>query len=238
MSLLSLSTYSVGPPDNAFNWYLHSSGQTLSSGFQVAMGDGTGTALWIGSTVIGVIGAGGKSTIGTSSTGTRAVLLADGAGTLWPAMVSVAAQTANSTTTPATVADFAVTLEASAIYEFEMLLLFKSAAATTSPQFTINGPSSQTEFVWFEVTGPPSVATLLTTTGTRAVQQFTGWGSAYSNTTVLPAGDTVYGFSVRGVCKTTAVTPAANVTLQIASEVGSSAVTLMAGSTMKFRKIN
>lgn len=238
MSLLSLSTKSVGAPDNAYQWYLHSSGQTLASGLQVALGDGTGTGLFIGTFTIGVCGQYGTSVLGTNATSTRPVNLANGTGNLFPALTAtLATDTSNSTVTLTTVSGFAVTLEASATYEFELFLVFKSAATTTSPQFRINGPTSQTNYVWFEITGPPTVTTLATSL-TRASLQGTAWGVSYLNATDLPAANTPMLFRVRGICSTTSTTPAANVTLDIASEVASSAITLLAGSTMLFRKLN
>ena len=180
---------SIGAPDNAFQWYLHSSGNTLSGGLQVALGDGTGTGLWISTYGIGVCGATGTSTIGTNAVGARAVTLANGAGTLYPALTAtLASDTANSTTSAVTVTGFSVTLEASATYEFELFLVFKSAATTTSPRFTINGPTSQTDYVWMEVSGPPTVTTLATSF-TRAVQQITAWGTSFANATDLPAAN-------------------------------------------------
>lgn len=225
--MLSLASKSVGSPDNSYQWYLHSSGAAIATGLQIALGDGSATGLWIGETTIGVVGAAGKTTIATLSTGTRAVVMADAAGTLWPALDDSAAETANSTTTAATVANFSVTLEASALYEFELILIFKSAAVATSPRWTLNGPTAQTEFVYYEVTGPGATNT-----------QYTAWGTAGANAVNAPGINTPYAVYIRGVCKTTATTPASAVTLDIFSEVGASAITLLGGSPMRFRKIN
>lgn len=45
---------------------------------------------------------------------------------------------------------FGVTLEASAIYEFEMILRCQTAAAATGLQLQITGPTSQVEWVVYE----------------------------------------------------------------------------------------
>jgi len=228
MSLLSLSTYSVGSPDNSYQWYLHSSGNALSGGFQVALGDGTGTGLWLGSGTIGIVGAGGKTTIGTQSTGTRAVILADSPGTLWPAILATnPTDVANSTVTPATVSGFSVTLEPSATYEFELLLLVKSSNAGVFPRWTLNGPAAQTSYISYVTEGA---------TATAAV--YTAYAVAGTNATAPPAINTLYPIRVRGIMQTTSTTPAVPVSLDIFSSTATYAITLCAGSQMRFRKLN
>ena len=238
MSLLSLSTKSIGLPDNAYAWYLHSSGNAIAGGLQVALGDGSATGLWLGTYTIGVCGATGTSVIGTLATTTRAVTLANSSGILFPYLSSTTtADTVNSTVTPATVAGFNVALEASAIYEFDLILVFKSAATTTSPRFTINGPTSQTDYVNFEVNGAMSIITLDTSSLSRAWQQFVAWGVTFANATDMYAANQPLLFRVRGICRTTSTAPAVPVSIDIYSETAAVAITLVAGSTMLFRRI-
>ena len=228
MSLLSLATKSVGSPDNSYQWYLHSSGNNLSGGFQVALGDGTGTGLWVGAASIGVCGAGGKTTLATLSTGTRAVTFADAAGTLFPAITCVnPTDAANSTVTAATVPSFSVTLEPSALYEFELMLLVKSVNVAVYPRWTLNGPASQTTYVSYVVEGP---------TATAAV--YSAFAVAGANAIAPPAINTLYPIRVRGVVQTSSTTPTAAVTLDIFSSLAAYAITLCAGSSMRFRKLN
>jgi hypothetical protein len=59
-----------------------------------------------------------------------------------------------------------------------------------------------------------------------------------ANAVNAPGVDTPYRIRVTGVCKTTGTLPASTVNLNFFSEVGASAVTLLAGSEMRFRKLN
>ena len=129
--------------------------------------------------------------------------------------------------TPATVASFSLSLEADAWYEFDLLLLVESAATNTSPRFVLNGPAAETTEIHYEVTGIAA---------TNA--QYTAWGSSISNAVNAPVANTTYAIRITGVVLTSATTPATDVTLQLSSETASTAVTLKAGSLMRFRKIN
>lgn len=225
----SLATKSIGSPDNAFAWYLQSGGISLATGFPVALGDGTETKLWIDADGIGFTNSGGfRSSFRCDTTAHQTITFHPTAGTgkVYPDLVAVlAADTSNSTVTPATVGSFSVTLAASSVYEFEAVLVFTSAATTTGPRFTLNGPSAQTDFIAAEVTLPQATGASIT-----------AWGAA-TNTTSWPTTG-AHIARIRGVVKTTASTPATAVTLDIFSEVGASAITLKAGSSMRFRKIN
>ena len=231
----------VGAPDNSFQWYLHSGGVALSTGFPVALGDGTETKLWLDGDGVGFINAGGFNTSFRCSATAHQTLTfhyTAGAGKVHPELIAVLAANATSTSvTPATVASFSTTLAASTVYEFEMILLMGSAATTVSPRITINGPSSQVDTLWFEITGPPTVTTLLTNGGTRASQQFTAFGSQFTNATDLPATGTPYAFRVKGILKTTGVAPAVPVTIDLASETAGTQVTLYAASMQRFKPI-
>lgn len=238
MSVLSLATKSVGSPDDAYEWYLHSSGAVLADGFQAALGDGTEVPLYLDDLGIGVKKPGGYvSKLRSLASATRIVTLPDAAGTVSLESTSVLAADQETTITGDTASALAVTPMASSTYEIEALLLFKSAATSTSPRFTLTGPSAQTTFVWFEVMGPPTTTNLTTDTGTRAVQQFVAFASSYANATNLPANNVPYGWRVKGMLVTSGTTPASAVGISIASEVNASAVTIMAGSFLRLRKI-
>lgn len=237
MAITSLSAVTIGAPDNAFRWYFQSGGASLSSGITVGLGDGTETKLYLDANGVGFKNAGGFTTSFRCPAATAAQTLTfhytAGSGEVYPDAVALAANNSSTlTTTPTTVSGFSVTLAAGGIYEFEATLLFNTSNVGTFPRFTLNGPTS--DLVWYEVQGPPSVTTLLTTTGTRPVQQFTSWASAFSNATALPATGTAYAFRVRGTCRTTA-SGAVSVD---AFASAASAVVFLAGSHMRFRKIN
>lgn len=238
---IALTNKTVGSPDNSFQWYLHSGGIALSTGFPAALGDGTETKLWLDGDGVGFLNAGGYHTSFRCSATAHQTLTfhyTASAGKVYPEVIAVLAATATSTSvTPATVASFEATLAASTVYEFEMILLMGTATTTVSPRITINGPTSQTEVVWFEIIGPPTVTTILTNGGTRPSQQFTAWGSAFTNATDLPGTSTAYAFRVKGICKTTGTTPAVPVTVDLASETAGTQVSLYAASMMRFKPI-
>ncbi len=227
----SLSGKSIGNPDNAFIWYLNSGGNAtntgaaaLASGFQVALGDGAETPLWIDSAGIGVRSSGGfVSKIASAATAPRTVTIADSPGTLYPAIsATLAADVSNSTVTPATVASFSVALGPSATYDFELLLIFSCAASTTSPRMTVIGPA-EIVYVSYELT---------TNDGSTATA--TAFGTTFANSTNPPAANAPYALRIRGVCKTTSTTPVLPVQVQIYSEVAASSITLKAGSCIRF----
>lgn len=132
----SLSGKSIGNPDNAFIWYLQSGGNVtntgaaaLTSGFQVALGDGAETPLWIDSAGIGVRSSGGfVSKIASAATATRAVTIADSPGTLYPSTVKrlVASVTSANSASPTALPDFTFTPVNGATYEVEISLIVLS----------------------------------------------------------------------------------------------------------------
>ena len=227
----SLAAKSVGAPDNSFNWYLHTGGIALATGFAVATGNGTETALWLDSAGIGVRNPGGfVSKISTLAGSTRNVELANASGKLFPALTAtLAAEASNSTTTPAAVSGFEVPLEASGQYEFELVLLVKSSVAATAPRFAIQGPTAQTTWVSYYADNASGYASAFAAEA---------WGTAYSNTATGPTANTPYFIIIRGACKMAASAPAVPVSLQLYAEAAAATVYLMAGSTMKFHKTN
>jgi hypothetical protein len=224
----SLSGKTLGPPDNAFQWYLHSGGSSLAAGYTATLGNGDDTPLWLDSAGIGTKNVGGFVTkIRSAATADRIATFTDAEGEVFVDLVSrLAADATNSTVTPAAVADFGVNLAASSIYEFEIDLILESVITTTSPRWTLTGPTSETTYVYYENTGAAATAT-----------QFTAWGTAGANAVNAPANNTPYLVKIRGVVKTTSTTPATPVGISIFSEVASSQITLKAGSIMMFRKI-
>jgi hypothetical protein len=232
----SLSGKSIGAPDNGFTWYLQTGGVSLATGFPVATGNGTETPLWLDADGIGVRSSGGfVSKIKSLATATRACELADAAGVIQPAQQArLAADAVNSTTTPATVADLALTLEASSLYEIEGVLLAKSAATATGVQLRLTGPAAQTDFVAYEV-GHNTTATL--GTGNFRRQLLNAFDTNLANADA-PTANTVFPIYIRGFLKTTGTTPASGLGLQFNSEVGASAVTLAAGSFLRIKRIS
>lgn len=238
----SLTGNTSGPPDNAYTWLFQSGGVSLASGITVGLGDGTETKLYLDSNGVGFKNAGGFVTSLRCTDGTAAQTLdfhyTASTGKVYPQLIAVlAAGNTNSTTTAAAVSSFSTTLAASGLYEFEMILIFESAATTTSPRFSIEGPSAQTTWVAYEIITPPNVATI-TNPGTSGSQAMSAWGTDFVNVTNMPAASTPAMMRVKGMCLMSGTTPASAVSLEIWSEVAASAITLKAGSMMRFRKLN
>lgn len=230
----SLSSKSIGNPDNAFIWYLHSGGNAtntgaaaLTAGFQVQLGDGAETPLWIGSTGIGIRSGGGfVCKISSQATAACDVAIGKGSGTLFPALTAIlVSDVIHSSVIPATVdaSNFKVALVASTVYEFELKLIVSSANGGVFPRFVMLGPT-QVEYVYYE---------LFTNSG-QAVYALATWPGDLNNPTLPPVANMPYFLTVRGVCKTTSTAPVNPVQLQIYSSLAGNAVTLKAGSSIRF----
>ena len=231
----SLSSKSIGNPDNAFIWYLHSGGNAtntgaaaLTAGFQVQLGDGAETPLWIGSTGIGIRSGGGfVSKISSQANAACDVAIGKGSGTLFPALTAIlVSDVIHSSLTPATVdaSNFKVALVASTVYNFEISLIVSSAfGGGVAPRFVMLGPT-QVEYVYYE---------LFTNDGHEVIP-FSAWPGDLNNPTVPPGANMPYFLTVRGVCKTTSTAPVNPVQLQIYSPSAGNAVTLKAGSSIRF----
>lgn len=231
----SLSGKSIGAPDNAFAWYLQSGGGTLAAGFPVALGNGTETQLWLNEDGIGVRSSGGFVTLIESlASATRACQLANAAGVIQPALQAVlSADEANSTVTVAAVAGLSLAVEADSLYEIDCVLLVKSAATTTGVQVRLTGPTAQTSFVCYEM--DHTIGTTLAVSN-KVRQLCTAFDVNMANTTA-PAANTVFPMRITGFLKTTGTTPATNVGISFQSEVAASAVTIVAGSVLRLKRI-
>jgi hypothetical protein len=113
---------------------------------------------------------------------------------------------------------------ANAKYFFEFWIDFTAAATTTGSRFSINGPASPTELVYFS--NYPLTATSETSNRGLTAYDLPAATSASSN---LRNVGTVRGF----------IKPSASgvVTARFASEIASSAITAKAGSFCKFQQI-
>lgn len=229
----------------AFARYLQNGGNTLSSGFLVEFGDGAQTGLWLDSNGVGFKNNGYVTSFRCAATADQTLTFNYTAskGKVFPELVAVLSTSAtNSTVTPAPVTSTDVAfkiakedLAVSSVYEFEMILLFGTAAVTTTPQFSIAGPA-ETSVLSFEIMGPLN-ATAIQAPGTRLAQNFTAWG-AFEGAVNMPSTTGYFPFRVRGIMKTSSSAATTDVTVSIYSEVASSAITLSAGSFMRFRKLN
>lgn len=209
---------------------------TIAAGYSFEDGEGNELPIRVGSGGFGPKnGLGFWSLFSTLAQAVRSVVLADASGKLFPELFSLlAADSTNSTVVGTAVPSFGVTLEASAIYEFEMILRCQTAAAATGLQFQITGPTSQVEWTAYEVevmTGTAVSTSLYSRQALAALAtDFAAPGGTANNTDYLT--------KVKGMLKTTSTTPGSDIGITFKSETGGTQVTLKAGSFMRFRKIN
>jgi len=235
---MNLSGISWGGASQARKAVITKPGPTsnVAAGYSFEDGEGTELPIHIGTGGFGPKnGLGFWSLITTLASKVRSVVLADASGRLSPELYAVlAADATNSTTSGTAVPSFGVTLEASAIYEFEIILRCQTAAATTGLQFQITGPTSQVEWTAYEIEVMTAATLSASITSRQAFSalaaDFAGPGGTAANTDYLT--------KVKGLLKTTSTTPASDIGITFKSETGGSQVTLKTGSVMRFRKIN
>ncbi len=139
----------------------------------------------------------------------------------------LAADYTNSTTTLSTLTGMTFDAEASANYEVEIFGEIQSAATTTGIGFALTVPTGST------VSGQwahPAATTQTTTTGWQNASATVG-----AKTSGVPAATTSY--PVWGKFHVVTSTTTGTVTLQGASEVASSQITVKAGFVMKIRRV-
>ena len=235
---MNLASKTWGGTDQAYKTLITKPAitSTIGSGYQLQDGEGTSLPLHFGPNGVGFVNGGGFiSSVSTLATSNRTLTFSDASGRISPELYSLlAADATNSTTTPSAVASFGVTLEVSAIYEFEIVLRAQSAATTTGLQFQVTGPTSQISWVVYEVeymTG----TTLVTSNVTRQTLNALATNIA---ATAAPVANTDFLIRVKGRMQTTGVTPASDIGISFNSEVAASQVTIKSGSSIRFRKIN
>jgi hypothetical protein len=235
---MNLASKTWGATDQAYKTLITKPAitSTIGSGYQLQDGEGTSLPLHFGPNGVGIVNGGGFiSSVSTLATSNRTLTFSDASGRLSPELYALlAADTANSTTTPSAVASFGVTLEASAIYEFEIILRCQTATSTVGLQFQVTGPTSQIDGVVYEAEFM-TAATLSASITSR--QSLTALA-----TDIVATGGTAnatdYLTRVKGILKTTSTTPASDIGITFKSETAATQVMVRAGSFMRFRKIN
>jgi hypothetical protein len=136
----------------------------------------------------------------------------------------LASDTANSTTSFADVTGLTFAVTSGETYAFEAWVVYETAATTTGSKWAVNGPASPTILSYSVETPTAGTTSRLdfasTYDGTSASNQTAGIGQCLAK--------------IEGVVK---VSASGTFALRFGSEVGSSAVTAKAGSSMRYRKI-
>lgn len=136
----------------------------------------------------------------------------------------------STTMTGATDSALAFTPVANVDYEIEARLLVRSAATTTGPKVGVAVPASADHAFVITEPGATAVAESLLhvpSTSTAAANAAAAW----------PTANASYLCEVRGLYRAAAST-SGNVRITLASEVLLSAVTLKAGSFLRYRRLN
>lgn len=235
---MNLASKTWGGTDQAYKTLITKPAitSTIGSGYQLQDGEGTALPIYLGSDGFGVInGSGFRSSITTSATSNRTLTFSDASGRVSPELYAVLSSDAtNSTTSPSAISSFGVTLEVSAIYEFEIVLRCQSAATATGIRTQITGPSSQVDWTIYDF--EVALGNSLTTPSINR-ESITTLATVSSPAT-SPVANTDFLVRYRGLLKTTGVTPASDIGVSFHSETGSSQVTVKSGSFIRFRKIN
>jgi hypothetical protein len=152
-------------------------------------------------------------------------------------MAVLAADFTNGTTTAEAVTDFEIEVATNALYELELCLIIVPSTAATQPRFSLEGPTSQTDWVTWTAQAPPYVTTV-TTGAAEACKVATAWGTEFDNAAGVGTGGVAYAYRATGMFKTTGTTPAVPVSVKARCGAGSTSITIKAGSVLKLRRIN
>jgi hypothetical protein len=235
---MNLASKTWGGADQAYKTLLTKPAitSTIGSGYQLQDGEGTSLPLYFGPEGVGFVNGGGFiSSVSTLATSNRTLTFSDASGRISPELYALlAADVTNSTTTPSAVGSFGVTLEASAQYEFDIVIRAQSAATTTGLQFQLTGPSSQTDWIVYDI----EYMSGITLASNNIVRQTLNTFATNITATAAPAANTDFMIRIRGMMKTNSTTPAADIGISFQSEIGASQVTIKSGSSIRFRKIN
>lgn len=143
-------------------------------------------------------------------------------------IVRLAADTATTTLTYVNALDLSFAMAASADYLVEGFLIFQTAAPTTGAGFGLKGPAAPTAVVYDWQTYQTAIAAVM-----RYGTAYDGVGSTPS-ASVVAANSNVLA-ALRGIVRNGV--NVGSCTLVFRSEVNGSAVTLKAGSILRYRKL-
>lgn len=247
----NLGTKQLGGTDQAFAWFLHTSGVAVAGGARIADGGGNDTGLVVGSNWIGIHGSGGFQatltyggganitlalpTMGTalvSNTG-NGVTKADFLASLGIVHKVVTADVTNATTSAVDVSELDFTPAADGVYRFEYLIRIQSTNTGTDVNLDILGPAQTDEVVAGKVLYTGSAEG----TGNVYSQMFNSFPAALNGATlaVADAGQLVM---ITGLLKMTASAATSDLALKLRAGNTSGTAKIMAGSSLRIEKLN
>ena len=137
-------------------------------------------------------------------------------------VVKLAADVTNTTTTLADTTGLSFTAAANTTYLIEIWVTYTTAATTTGINLSVNGPATPTSISFLRFTG--------LSTNAGAVSNFNAYDAGTANASALSGVNTAIVEAVLANAGTSGT-----FILRFASEVATSAVTIKAGSTLRFR---
>ena len=246
----SLASKTIGGGDQAFKWYLHTSGTALASTPRICNGNGDDSGLVVGINTVGIHNAGGFVTTFTGlATADRAVSFPDAAGTVvlgdgsgvtdslafraatGRTVAKLASDSSSTSVTAAEIGSFSFTPSASKTYSFHLILRVDTAATTTAAVLRLLGPT--VDFVTYRVTAPSGSSAGVSheyQATHDALDEDINPGNFYD-----ASGQGIV--KIEGIVKLPSGTPASNFRLSLASEDDGTQVSVLEGSAMIFEEI-
>lgn len=248
----ALHDLTINDPDESIESILHIHGTTFATGSTVSLGSGTDTALVLWADGVGVRNAAGTfkhKIVSSSASSDKTLTLPNATGTmvlgagegitdaaafrqaLGETVVTLAADHEEASDTLATVGSFSFTPVASGIYAFEFYLMVETATAGTAFKLALLGPT--VTHVSYHVRTSRGAAVGFDQFNDQGANDF----GVTHNPDVLPIANKPILCRVSGMMVLPVGAPAP-VQVQFASEVNTETVTLLAGSSMIFKKLN
>tara|TARA_R110001592_G_scaffold359147_2_gene665014 strand:+ start:723 stop:1466 length:744 start_codon:yes stop_codon:yes gene_type:complete len=244
----SLASKTIGGGDQAFKWYLHTSGASLGGVTRISNGNGDDTGLLLSGSEIGIHNGSAITIFNGLATSDRSIDFPDASGTVvlgngsgvtdslafraatGRTVAKLASDSSSTSLTAAEIGSFSFTPSASKTYSFHLILRVDTAATSTAAVLRLLGPT--VDFVTYRVTAPSGAAGISHEYQAThdALDEAINPGAFYD-----ASGQGIV--QIQGIVKLPSGTPASNFRLSLASEVASSQVSVLEGSAMIFEQL-
>ncbi len=233
----SLASKTIGGGDQAFKWYLHTSGGNIGGATRICNGNGDDTGLLVSGSEIGIHNGSATTIFNGLATTSRGIDFPDADGTVLldtttgRTVAKLGSDSSSTSTTFSEIGSFSFTPSASKTYSFKIILRVQSAAGTTAAKMRFLGPT--VDFVTYRVTAP------------RASASGAGfWEGTFDalDEEINPLNfyDSNGGqgiVEISGIVKLVSGAPTSQFRLSLASEVLNSEVKVLEGSAMIFEEL-
>jgi len=244
----SLASKTIGGGDQAFKWYLHTSGASLGGVTRISNGNGDDTGLLVSGTEIGIHNGSAQTVLNGLATSAQSIDFPDASGSVvlgngsgvtdslafraatGRTVAKLASDSSSTSQTAAEIGSFSFTPGASKTYSFHLILRVQSAAVDTGLVLRLLGPT--VDFVTYRINAP------YTTLGADHEYEasFDALNEAINPANFYEANAQGI-FEIRGIVKLPSGTPASNFRLSLASENDGIQVSVLEGSAMIFEEL-